>query len=227
MEHLPIYISTVFILTTLLTLFTLYKAGGSSRLIFFVIIWLAAQAVIGLTGFYTSNTTVPPRFALLLIPPIVFITILFLTKGGKAIIAGFDLKTLTLLHIVRIPVELTLFWLYQQKAIPQVMTFEGHNFDILCGLTAPLVYYFGFVKNVLSRYLILAWNVICLLVLANIVVTAVLSAPLPFQQFGFDQPNIAMLYFPFIWLPCFVVPAVLFAHLVTIKRLLTRDSQLG
>ena len=99
------------------------------------------------------------------------------------------------------------------------MTFEGRNFDILAGLTAPLVYYFGFIKPRLSRKTMLAWNFICLLLLINIIVNAVLSAPFPFQQFAFDQPNIAVLYFPFIWLPCCVVPLVLFAHLAAIRQL--------
>jgi hypothetical protein len=50
---------------------------------------------------------------------------------------GLDKKILTLLHIIRIPVELGLYWLFIYKAIPQLMTFEGRNFDILVGLTVP------------------------------------------------------------------------------------------
>lgn len=219
MAHLPIYISIVFIITVLATLLTLNKAGGSKRLLTISIIWLVVQGIVSLTGFYTINNTLPPRFALLLIPPVVFIIGLFISKSGRTIISGMDLKSLTLIHIVRVPVELTLYWLYLYKAVPQVMTFEGHNFDILCGLTAPFVYYFGFIKNVLGKRVILAWNIVCLLLLSNIVVTAVLSAPLPFQQLAFNQPNIALLYFPFSWLPSFVVPAVLFAHLTAIKKL--------
>lgn len=220
METLPIYISAVFIVTTLLTALLLYKAGNNSTpLIIAILIWLALQAVVSLTGFYTITKGTPPRFTLLFMPPVVFIIILLFAKRGRAFIAGFDIKTLTLLHIVRIPVELTLYWLFLHKAVPQIMTFEGRNFDILCGLTAPIVYYFGYIKNVFGRRIILGWNIICLLLLANIVVTAVLSAPLPFQKFAFDQPNVALFYFPFIWLPCFVVPAVLFAHLVAIRRL--------
>jgi len=221
METLPIYISIVFVLTALLTVLLLYKAGGNSKpLIVIALLWLSLQAVAGLMSFYTVTKGTPPRFALLLVPPVVFVTMLFLTKKGRAFIDGFDVKTLTLLHVVRIPVELTLYWLFLHKAVPQIMTFEGRNFDILCGLTAPVIYYFGYVKNALGRKVLLGWNIICLLLLANIVVTAVLSAPFPSQKLGFDQPNIAMLYFPFVWLPCFVVPAVLFAHLVSIRRLM-------
>jgi len=55
--------------------------------------------------------------------------------------------------------------------------------------------------------------------LLNIVTTALLAAPTPFQRFAFDQPNVAVLYFPFVWLPACVVPIALLAHLVAIWRL--------
>jgi hypothetical protein len=100
------------------------------------------------------------------------------------------------------------------------MTFSGRNFDILSGLTAPFVYYFGFVRKKLSTAVILLWNFVCLLLLFNIVAHAILSAPFPFQQLAFSQPNIAVLHFPFTWLPACIVPLVLFSHLVTIRKLL-------
>jgi hypothetical protein len=93
------------------------------------------------------------------------------------------------------------------------MTFEGRNFDIISGITAPLIYYFGYHQKVLSNKLMLTWNILCIGLLLNIVINAVLSAPFAFQQFAFEQPNIAVLYFPFNWLPSLVVPLVLFAHL--------------
>lgn len=220
MENLPVYISIVFILTTFLAVYLLYKASYYDKTVPIVLAaWLAVQAALGLSGFYTITTGQPPRFALLVLPPLVIIGLRFFTKAGRGFIDKLDIKTLTLLHIVRIPVELTLYWLCLQKVVPDIMTFEGRNFDILCGFTAPLIYYFGFVKNTLSKNLIIIWNILCLASLANIVSTAVLSIPLPFQQFAFNQPNIALLYFPFIWLPCCVVPIVLFAHLATLRKL--------
>ena len=104
------------------------------------------------------------------------------------------------------------------------MTFEGRNFDILSGLTAPIVYFFGFIKKQLNKTILLLWNFICLGLLINIVFIAVLSAPFPFQKFAFDQPNIAVLYFPFTWLPACVVPLVLLSHLATIRQLLKKGK---
>ncbi|WP_183575602.1 hypothetical protein HDF18_17005 [Mucilaginibacter sp. X5P1] len=221
MEQLPIYIAVVFILTAVLTVLLLYKATNySKQVIIITLLWLVLQAVVSLTGYYTVTNSVPPRFALLLFPPIVFIAILIFTKRGRTAMDGFNVSLLTLLNIVRIPVELTLYWLYLHKLVPEVMTFEGRNFDILCGLTAPLVYYWGYIKNALSKNALIVWNVLCLMLLTNIVVLAMLSAPFAFQKFGFEQPNIAIFYFPFVWLPGFIVPVALFTHLAALKRLI-------
>lgn len=221
MGNLPVYISIVFILTTCLTIYFFYKATNNSiRSVIIILLWLTIQTIVSLKGFYTVTKTMPPRFLLVLLPPILLIAFLFFTVNGRRYIDSLNVKWLTLLHIVRIPVELVLFWLFLHKAVPQLMTFNGRNFDIISGLTAPFIFYFGFLKKTLSRKFILIWSFICLGLLINIVVIAILSAPFIFQQFGFEQPDIAILYFPFVWLPCCIVPLVLLAHLATIRQFL-------
>jgi hypothetical protein len=221
MENLPFYISGGFIAVTLLTIFLLYRASHYiTSVIVVAAAWLLLQGGLTLNGFYRVNSGVPPRFSLLLIPPILLIVSLFATKRGRAFLDGFDAGQLTLLHIVRLPVELTLYALYLYHYVPGLMTFEGGNLDILSGLSAPLIFYFGYAKLVISRKWLLAWNIVCLLLLVNIVSRAVLSAPFAFQRFGFGQPNIALFYFPFSWLPGFVVPAVLLAQLINLRKLI-------
>jgi hypothetical protein len=222
MQNLPYLIYFVFGITTLGAVGFFYKATNHSKMVLTVLLgWLAIQAAISVTGFYTITDTLPPRFALLVLPPFILITTLFTTAKGRDFIDNLDVKTLTLFHIIRIPVEMVLLWLFLQKTVPQLMTFEGRNFDILSGISAPIIYYFGFIRRDLSRNTLLVWNISCLGLLVNIVVNAILSVPTPFQQFAFEQPNIAVLHFPFVWLPGCLVPMVLFAHLVTIRRLLS------
>lgn len=221
METLPIYISILFGATTLLTIYLFYRATqNSNTTLLLIAMWLIIQAAISLTGFYTHTNTLPPRFPLLILPPLLLIALLFVTKRGRHYIDNLDIKALTLLHTIRVPVEIVLYLLCLNKTIPEIMTFEGQNPDIVSGITAPLLYYAGFVTKRIGRNIILLWNFVCLALLFNIVTTAILSAPLPFQQLAFEQPNIAVLYFPFSWLPCCVVPLVLLAHLVTIRKLL-------
>ncbi len=223
MQNLPSYISIVFILTTIATVAIFVKAANGNRTVLYLLLaWLVLQGVIAYTGFYTNTKGTPPRFILLVGPALLCIIMLFATLKGRQFLDGLNLQTLTLLHFVRLPVEVVLFWLFAQKAIPQVMTFEGRNFDIFSGITAPIVWYLT--KNNTNSKLLLVWNIVCLGLLLNIVVTAILAAPFKFQQIAFDQPNIAVMYFPFIWLPACIVPLVLLSHLVAIRRLGTKSQ---
>jgi hypothetical protein len=224
MNQLPLYISIVFILTTLLTVFLFYKASNrNGKLLLIITAWLIIQSAIAITGFFTVTNTLPPRFILLIAVPVASILVIFSTSKGKTFIDDFALGKLTLLHTIRIPIEIVLFWLFLNKAVPQLMTFEGRNFDLLSGITSPLVYYLGFVKKKLGVKPMLAWNFICLLILLFTVSNAILSAPFTFQKFAFDQPTVAVFYFPFVWLPGIVVPLVVFSHLVSIRLLLKQS----
>ncbi len=225
-ENLPLYISLVFGLTTFTTLLLFCRAARNSRTVLLVLSgWLVLQALAGLSGFYRSTSAMPPRFVLMVLPPLLVTAGFFVTARGRRFINGLNLQTLTYLHTVRIPVEIVLYWLSVHRQVPELMTFEGRNFDILAGLTAPFIAWFGFTRPKLAPVTLLIWNFLCLGLLLNIVINAILSAPTPFQQFAFDQPNVAVSHFPFVWLPAFVVPVVLFAHLVAIKRLMVRQKK--
>ena len=230
LTSLPAYIVIMFVITTLITLFifcfAIRKAEATddrkkrARLIYAgILLWLALQAVLASNDFYKNIQATPQKLMAVLLLPLSIIVFLFITRTGRKFIDKLPLQPLTWLHIVRIAVEIVLYFLFLHNVIPQLMTFEGRNFDILAGITAPLIAWFGFIKKQLSRKFILAWNVISLLLVLNILVNAILSVPSPFQQFAFDQPNIAVFYFPFIWLPSFIVPVVIFSHLVAIRQL--------
>lgn len=226
MENLPVHVALIFAAATMLTAWFLFIASGKSvKLLTIVLAWLLIQAIISLTGFYTVTDSMPPRFLLLVGPPLVSIIFLFASAKGRTFVDCLNPGTLSLLHIVRVPVEIVLFMLYMNGLVPELITFEGKNFDIFSGLTALFVYYFGYVKRSLNKKIMIAWNIVCLVLLFNVVIRAVLAVPTPFQQLAFDQPNIGVLYFPFTWLPSFVVPAVLFGHLVALRDLAKRKKQ--
>jgi hypothetical protein len=235
-KELPILLSIFFAFTTFATLLCFYWVVRNSRketvvqkansILSAMIAWLMLQAVLTIQQVYTTDTNaIPPKIMLWgIFPTIIIMVVLFNTIKGKQFIDSLPLKQLTYLNTVRVPVELVLFWLFLNQYVPQLMTFEGQNYDILAGLSAPLIAYLGFTKKNLSNKFILVWNFICLGLLINIIVLATLSARSPFQQFGFEQPNLAILEFPFSWLPTFIVPLVLFGHLTSIRQLL-KDHQ--
>ncbi|MEO8588377.1 MAG: hypothetical protein ABI432_03335 [Flavobacteriales bacterium] len=144
MQHVPLALHIAFAFLTLLAAWLFCRAMPNLRATWTVIlVWIAVQGVVALSGFYTITTTLPPRFILLVAPPLVLIALLFVTPRGRQYLDALDPAALTLVHVVRIPVELVLFALCIYKTIPQGMTFEGSNFDILSGLTAPLIWWFG------------------------------------------------------------------------------------
>ena len=219
MQSLTILIPLGFILTTILAIYIFYRAANRSRRVLPVLVgWMIAQGLISLTGFYQINQSSPSRLIFLVLPPVAFIIVLFISSTGRRFIDSLQPALLTILNIIRIPVEMILYGLFLNKEVPQLMTFAGGNYDIVSGLTAPFIYYFGFIRKKLSSRLLLGWNLVCLGLLLFIVRRAILSAPSPFQRLAFEQPNTAIQHFPYTWLPAVLVPLVLFSHLVMIRK---------
>jgi hypothetical protein len=223
MQNIPTYVSIVFIIATLYSVMMFWKGTNYSKTFIIVLsLWLLIQGITGYSLFYTETRGMPPRLFLLVVPPLIAIMVLFLSRKGRSFIDSLHVPSLLLMNVVRIPVEIVLFWLFIDKAVPEIMTFEGNNFDIFSGLTAPLVWFLARRQN--NSKLLLTWNIICLALLVNIVTTAILAAPFDFQQIAFDQPNIGVLYFPFVWLPGVIVPLVLLSHLAMIRKALIKKS---
>lgn len=220
MQTVPFYLIAVAILTTIITV--VLAAWAMSRRKTFILVmagWLLVQGGLTLSGFYQDTAVLPPRFFLTIGPPLLAIAVLAITRAGRRFMDGMDIRALTLLHIMRIPVELMLWGLYLHGAVPELMTFEGGNLDIVSGISALVIYFTGFKGGRMRRKALIGWNIACLGLLVNIVVRAVLAAPFPFQQLGFEQPNVAVLWFPFVWLPACIVPLVLLAHIAAIRQL--------
>ncbi len=221
MANVPLYVNLVFILTTLITVFLFYWAVPKHKVVILMVIFLmAAQGFLAFQGFFQDSQAIPPRIVFALFPSFILMFFAFFSQKGKAFIQQIDLKAYTYLHTVRITVEFVIFWLFMHQLLPESMSFEGRNFDIFSGITAPIMAYIGFRGQKVNKTLLLIWNFVCLGLVLQVVGTGILSVPSPFQLLSFDQPNTAILYFPFIWLPGIVVPIVIFGHLVAISRLL-------
>lgn len=221
MENLPAYLEPLFITTTFLTII-LFAIATPSKVstVVFLLLWGAVFGFIGYSGFFTT-TILPPRFLFMMVPAVLIIILCFVTKKGKTWLDRMDLKSLTLVHIIRLPVEIILMLLAIYKTIPEELTFEGRNFDIIMGLSALPMVWLIFTKNKSKKFL-LWWNILGIILLLNVVIHGILSLPYPFQQVALDQPNRAMLYGPYNLLPGLIVPVVMFSHLVAI-RLLTKE----
>lgn len=235
--RLPVALPIVFVFVTILTLVLVARMimrsadaqirNAAKWIITGMGVWLVLQAALSLVGVYHTHLDIlPPRilqFAVL--PMLMLIAIAFVTKRGRRFIDSLPLVDMTAIHSVRVLVELVLWWLFLKGAVPQVMTFEGKNFDVLAGVTAPFVAWLGISRAKLGTLAAIVWNIVCLGLLFNIVIIAVLSTPTPLQNMAFEQPNVAVLIFPFSWLPAYIVPVVLFCHLASIRQLVIRSGR--
>lgn len=221
-DQLPSWVHTAFIAVVILTIAMFYRAVKNRKILLTIAAVVVVQSVIGLSGFYNNFTSLPPRILLGMLPSIILI--LYAGFFMKQSTGNTNFKYLTQFHTIRIPVEVMLSILFHYSIISRWQTIEGSNFDIISGLTALPVAYFGYTKKSLSKPFLIGWNVLCLLLLFNVVITSAFAMPYPFQLISHQQPNIAIAYFPFNLLPTVIVPLVILSHIMLIRNLTNREK---
>lgn len=230
MNATPYYPAVTFIACILTTFGFLYYAvvqAGTEKnnigIIFttYVAVWTFILFLLGSRGFFTQFE-MPPRLILFLLIPLALIIILFSREKTRNFIARMPITTLTYIHIVRVPVEIVLWWLYAHGVVSEAMTFQGVNYDIISGISAPFAGLFLVGLRSKSRLAAITWNLIAMVLLFNIVITAIRATPYFFDPYVFDQPNLAVFHFPYVMLPLFIVPAVLFCHIASLYQLIAR-----
>ena len=218
-ENLPNWINWLFLLTAILTVGVFHFANGKpTKLTLFIVIWSLVNSILAFTGFYEKTDLIPPRFLLILIPVLSFIIFGLTKKRLNWITQKRRTDLSTFLHTIRIPVEIILFYLFVDKMLPELMTFEGRNFDILAGISAPIIGLL-WLNKIISRNALIIWNVFGLFLILFVFINGILSSELPIQIFGFEQPTKAINYFPFVLLPATIVPIVIYTHITDIIKL--------
>ena len=206
-------LATSFVLITIITLLIFYFGiGKNKKILFSFLVWQLIIEILNYYDIFKSNPKIFPFF--------IIVTIVIIYKLTSKIKASeIDLKILTIIHFVRVPVEFVLYGLFLEKRIPVLMTFKGWNFDIIMGLSSVFVWLYlirnqGHFNVIFLKF----WNYTGIAFLLFIVGIGILSSPLPIQQLAFDQPNVAILEFPFTYLATCVVPLVVFSHILVLKK---------
>ncbi len=184
-------------------------------------LWLGGVAALARSGVLEVWTARPPR--LFLVPLTAFAVLLVLTRTAtfRALLAATPPAWPLGLQTFRVGVELLLWALHLGGLVPVQMTFEGRNFDVVVGALAPVIALAVAARRLGPRW-VLAWNVGGLLMLVNVVGTALTSLPGPLHLDWPGAPLTEIARWPMVWIPGFLVPLAVFLHVVSIRQTLAR-----
>jgi hypothetical protein len=187
--------------------------------------WLTYVGLLGYFGVVKNTTMRPPGMTFLLVPILLFLLLFIVfvvqSTAGARVALAFPLWIILGAESFRIGVELFLHRLWIDGLVPKMLTFEGANVDIYIGASAALIAWLS-TKGRLGMRLALAWNVLGLLALTNVVIRAVLTSPGPLNLIHTEVPNRMFGTFPFLFIPGFFVPLAVALHLLAIRALSSR-----
>jgi hypothetical protein len=195
------------------------------RFLLAALAWTALTLVLAWTGMLARFDWRPPPFMLLFVGILVLGVVIARSRVGDRLAYGLPLAALVGLQSFRFPLEVVMHRTAERGIMPMQMSYSGLNFDILTGLSAvALAVWLRLGRP--PRGLVWAWNVMGLLLLANIVTVAVLSTP-RFAAFGSapEKLNTFVTRAPYVLLPTVLVLAAWAGHLIVFRAL--RRPQAG
>ena len=188
-------------------------------------VWFTYVGLLGYFGIVKNTATRPPGIAFLIVPVLLFlllfIVIVIRSTAGARLALAVPLWIILGTQSFRIGVELFLHQLWIDGLVPKRLTFDGANVDIYIGASAALVAWLS-TRGRWGIRLALAWNLVGLLALTNVVIRAVLTAPGPFNLIHAEVPNLMMGTFPFLFIPGFFVPLAVVLHVLAIRAISSR-----
>ena len=185
-------------------------------------VWLGVLAVLAGQGYFLEFQSMPPRLTLAGLLPLVAGLLMLPTHGTRHFLAVTPPERLIYLQSFRIVMEIILWALAVQGRTPKLMTFEGRNIDILVGLTAIPIGWMVVERRAWPVWVAAAWNVVGILILANVVIHAQLALPTPFRAFVTEPSTAFLATFPYIWLVGFLVPFAFWLHAGSLVQLARR-----
>ena len=186
-------------------LWTMRAATGAA-------LWLVATGLAALSGALRGFSL--PLFAALM----VLTSSAAFSRVGGALMVAVGPVGLIGFQFFRVPVAIFLQGMYQAGQAPVQMTYEGLNFDIFAGLTAPAMAWLVW-RGKVGYYAIWAWNAFGLVLLTNAAVVAALSMPTQFRVFTNEPASTFAADAPYVWLPTVLAPAALLGHLLVLRWL--------
>jgi hypothetical protein len=178
--------------------------------------WLILTAWLATTGVLSDWAARPPRLPLVVAGALALGLVLQRTAAFRALLGSTSIYWPIGLQIFRFAVETILFALHRTGRAPVQVTFEGRNFDILVGLTAPIVAW-SVARGRASPWLVVGWNALGLGVLVNTMAVVATSTPGPLFLWP-GAPFTELMRWPLVWLPAFLAPLAVMLHVASLQQ---------
>ena len=185
--------------------------------------WLGLTMVLAAGGVLSFSAR-PPTMLALVAAILGLAFALGTSRIGSRLATGIPLAALVGIQGFRFPLELMLHQAYVEGLMPVQMSYTGFNFDIISGLSAILVAAVV-VRRPGSLVLVRIWNTAGIVLLVNILVIALLSAPTPFRVFYAEPANVWITQAPWVWLVSVYVLAAILGHILVYRRLRHEAAQ--
>lgn len=180
--------------------------------------WMAAWWFVAASGVIADVSRRPPPLAVVLLVVAATAIILAASRFGELLARALPLWLLIAVQAFRLPLELVMHQAAVEGVMPEQMSYSGLNYDIVTGATALPVAWLVAGGGAWAGAMARLWNLMGALLLANILLIAVASAPM-FAAFGPDRLNTWVAYPPYIWLPTVMVAGAIAGHLLVWRHL--------
>jgi hypothetical protein len=185
--------------------------------------WLGYSGWAAASGLLNHPNAFPPRMLFLLLPMAILLSGMLLRPELSQLTAHVSIAELTALQAFRIGAEAAIYLAVATRQMPEIMSFHHpvwhRNWDIIPAFTAlPVAWVIW--RGQASWLFLVGWHVFGLLCLTNVLIHGILSAPSPIRLLTHETPNVAVVEFPFVWLPAILVFTGYSFHILVLKRLL-------
>lgn len=192
---------------------------GIAKVALLLSAWLVYITTLSIKGVF-NTPAFPPRVPLLLVfPAFAFIAFFFASGRFKSFIAATPAAWPVYFQGFRVLVELLLHTLANNGRIPVEATFKGYNFDIIIGITAPIIAGLTYSKH-LPKAILTLWNYLGLTTLAIVVFIFISHAYGPgiwHKQASIISQGFGL--FPYTYLAGFLMPCAIFMHVYSLVRI--------
>ncbi|HEX3035843.1 MAG TPA: hypothetical protein VHT73_12080 [Thermodesulfobacteriota bacterium] len=185
----------------------------SMKILVVALVWFLLALLIGASGLLAS---IPPPFQQAFLFSLVIVLLLLFWRSFlfREWLLSVDIRVLVLIHLSRF-VGIYFLVLYSRGDLPYAFAVPGGWGDIAVAATAIPVSLFLQNEGAISRRILFLWNVFGLVDILLVIATA--------SRLAMANPEsmVALTRLPLSLLPTFLVPIIVFTHIIIFVRLLT------